>query len=70
MGVRGRSLWKILTKMSAFEAFTSDLEAESLWGSGRSPRKILTKMSTYEAFSSNLEAEPRWRSGGRAPRKF
>ena len=43
--------------MSAFEAFSSDLEAEPLQGSGWSPQKILTKMSAFEAFSSNLEAE-------------
>ena len=30
----GQSPRKILTKMSAFEAFSSDLEAESLQGSG------------------------------------
>ena len=45
-------------KMSAFEAFSSNLEAEPLRGSGLEPPEILTKMSAFEAFSSDLEAGP------------
>ena len=43
-------------KMSAFEAFSSNREAEPLRWSGLEPPEILTKMSAFEAFSSNLEA--------------
>ena len=56
--------------MSAFEAFSSNLEAEPLKGSGWSPQKILTKMSAFEAFSSDLEAEPLQGSGVEPPEIF
>ena len=43
MGVRGQSPRKILTKMSAFEAFSIDLEAELLQGSGVEPPENFEK---------------------------
>ena len=66
----GRSPQKILTKMSAFEAFSCNLEAEPLQGSGWIPQKILIKMTAFEAFSSNLEAEPLRGSGAEPPENF
>ena len=70
-----RSPRKILTKISAFEACSSDLiliEARPWRGSRAEPRKILTKIIAFEACSSNLiEARP-WRGSDREaePRKI
>ena len=45
--------------MSAFEAFSSNLEAKPLRGSGAEPRKNFTKKGAYVEYSTgNLEAEP------------
>ena len=56
--------------MSAFEAFSNNLEAGPDGGKGRSPWKILKKMSAFEAFSSNLEAGPLQGSGVEPPENF
>ena len=54
---------KISTKMSAFEALSSNLEAGPCGGQRAVARKILTKMNAFEVFFSNLEAGP-WRGSG------
>ena len=51
-----RSPRKILTKMNAFEAFSSNLEAEPLQRSGGEPPENFDKNECFEAFSSNLQA--------------
>ena len=49
MGVKGGgwSPWKILTKMSAFEAFSSNLEAEPLRGLGAEPPENFDKNECF-----------------------